>query len=134
MAYWVQLMAKLGPQIIPGRPRTTAHLVDMMTRDTGQSKGEVFQGIMNLIESLIWFLCEGSSVHIEGLGTFTVEIDGKSGRFSLHFRPVPRLLRRIQSEFRGEIKNKENIGKLREEMAALWNSDPETASDPYTPS
>jgi len=56
MATKIEAMVKYGPRIAPGRPVSTSQLIDLMVRNTGQSKGECKQAFTNVLEALTFYL------------------------------------------------------------------------------
>ena len=56
MATKIEAIVKYGPRIAPGRPVSTSQLIDLMVRNTGQSKGECKQAFTNGLEALTFYL------------------------------------------------------------------------------
>ena len=84
--------------------------------------------MQNFVDMLRYFLRRGSNVHVDDLGSFSVEVDLK-GEFNIHFRPDQDLRDEVKTGFRGVIENGENIGTTMADLIALWNADPANADN-----
>jgi len=128
MATKIEAMVKYGPRIAPGRPVSTSQLIDLMVRNTGQSKGECKQSFTNVLEALTFYLYEGRSIHIDDWGSFASKIV-LDGRFRVNFQEDPDLVEDVRKNFTCVIENSENIGKTMADLVAIWNADPANDDD-----
>lgn len=128
MANKMQAVVKYGPRIAPGASAHNDDVIEHMMERSGASRGECFQSVQNVVDMLRHYLRRGSNVHIDDLGSFSVEVDLK-GDFNIHFRPDQDLRDEVKTGFRGVIENGENIGKTMADLVALWNADPANADN-----
>ena len=78
--------------------------------------------LLELRDAILFFNNQGYGVKLEGLGTFlpNIELDGT---FDVQYRADVALKRGLNAgNFSGKIKNRRNIGKSPEELAAMWNA------------
>ena len=131
MAKQIQAINAYRPQITLGKRAETSDLVDFIARSTGLNEGSIRQVLLELRGATVFFTLRGQSVQLEGLGTYTptIEVDGTLGvghRADMHLKNHIN----ATGAFKGEITNRENIGKTTEELVALWNA--AHPSDPVT--
>ncbi len=73
-------------------------------------------------DALVFFANNGQGVKLEGLATFLpkIKVDGK---LNLSVRMNREISNRLNQDgaFKGEILNRENIGKTSDDLVALWN-------------
>ncbi len=75
-------------------------------------------------DGVIFFNLRGEPVQLEGLGTYTpvIELDGN---IAVGHRADMEIKRRLNApgDFKGEILNREYVGKTGGELVALWNKE-----------
>jgi hypothetical protein len=124
MAKQIQAVSAYRPQIILGQRAGVADLVDLIARSTGLNESSIRQVLLELRDATLFFNLRGQAVQLEGLGTYTpsIEVDGTLG---VGHRADMYLKHRLNAPgvFKGEIQNRENIGKTTAELVALWNAD-----------
>ncbi len=98
---------------------------------TGLNEGSVELVIKELSDAIIFFNRAGRAVKIEGLGTYTPDID-LDGTFDVLYHVDGDLKSDLNAPgtFSGTIRNRENIGATTDELIALWNQD--HPDDPVT--
>ena len=122
MATRLSAIAALRPRIELGKTVQKAELTRYLADRSGLNEGSIELSNKELRDAIIFFNRSGRPVKIEGLGTYTpnVELDGT---FDVVFRPDPDLKNglNVRKSFSGTVKFHENIGKSADELVALWN-------------
>ncbi len=99
-------------------------LVDYIAGRTGLNKGEIQMVLSELSATVQFFNKQGQGARLPGLGIYapTVDLDGK---FAVSHRTDKEISNALNAPgaFRGEIANRENIGKTSDDLVALWNKD-----------
>lgn len=123
MAKLIQAITTYGPRLKLGRTADTDELVDFIARSTGLNESGVRQVLLELRDAAIFFNRQGRAVKLEGLGIYSPSID-LSGKVKIGHRADNALTKALNNggAFRGEIVNRENIGKSSSDLAALWNA------------
>jgi len=97
-------------------------LIDLIASRTGLNEGEVRQVLFELRDSVVFYNLQGRPVKLEGLGTYrpVIELDGK---LKVGHRADMDIKNRLNTpgDFRGEIANRENIGKTGDDLVAMWD-------------
>ncbi len=122
MAKLIQAIHEFGPRLALGRTAQTAEIAEMIASRTSMNEGEVANALSELKAALLFFAKQGSPIKLEGLGTFTPSID-LEGTLDLGLRldtSIDSALN-ISGAFKGDILNRENIGKTSAELKELWN-------------
>jgi nucleoid DNA-binding protein len=98
--------------------------IDFIARSTGLNESGVRQALLELRDAVISFNKQGRAVKLDGLGTYTPAID-LAGTIKVSHRADKALKNAVnaQGAFRGEIINRENIGKTGDDLVAMWNAD-----------
>jgi hypothetical protein len=124
MAKQIQAINAYRPQIVLGQRVGMADLVEFIARSTGLNESSIRQVLLELRDATLFFNVRGQAVQLEGLGTYTpsIEVDGTIG---VGHRADVYLKNRLNAPaaFKGEIQNREHIGKTTAELVALWNAD-----------
>ncbi len=124
MAKQIQAINAYRPQIVLGQRTGMEELVDFIARSTGLNESSIRQVLLELRDATLFFNLRGQAVQLEGLGTYTpsIEVDGTIG---VGYRADMYLKNRLNAPgaFKGELQNRENIGKTTAELAAKWNAD-----------
>ena len=128
MAHKMQAVSKLAPQVVSAGPIHDDEFIKDITDDTGMSEGEALQAKRTIVRRLGRHLARGRTVHLDDLGTFSVDID-LTGRFTIHFKADPDLTDYVHANFSGQLANADNIGKKMPDLIAQWNADPANATD-----
>lgn len=116
----MKVYSTLGPRIEYGNMVELDGLVEYLSGRTTLHESIVRHVVLELREGLRFFNVEGRSVRIEGLGIFKPTID-LAGVITLNYRPDRALVDDINLRFRGNIINRQNIGKSSDELVDLWN-------------
>jgi hypothetical protein len=124
MASRIQAIYKYSPHLKQARRVATQDLVDLIVQRTDASESAVCRVLLDLRDALVYFMRQGHSVTIEGLGTYTPTI-GLNGRIHIGHRADRTLKRQVRplENFLGEIIHRENIGRSGDELVALWNAE-----------
>jgi len=110
------------PRIEQGNTVQKPELLRAASRATGIVEGTLDQSIKEVRDQIIEFNRAGRAVKVDGLGTFSPNID-LDGTLSISFRADPAFGKglNVPGIFTGTIINRENIGKTSEELVTLWN-------------
>ena len=124
MAKLIQAVTEYGPRIALGRTAQTPEISEMIASRTSMNSGEVGNSLSEFKAALLFYAKQGSAVKLEGLGTFTPTID-LEGNFDIGFRLDTGIdgELNVPGAFKGEVINRENIGKSSADLKALWNAD-----------
>ena len=122
MAKLIEAIRAYGPRIILGRMVQPRELAEYISRGTSLNRGEIENVLSELNEALCYFMRQGSSVKLSGVGVFSPSID-LEGNLDIGVRmdnSIDAELNKIGA-FQGEILNRENIGKTPTELKEMWN-------------
>ena len=121
MAPRIKAVNAFRPRIEQGNTVQKPELVRALSRATGLVEGSIDQSIKELRDQIIEFNRSGRAVKVDGLGTFSPNID-LDGNLSISFRADPTFAYSLNKDaFEGNILNRENIGKSSEELVTMWN-------------
>ncbi len=122
MANKIRAISAYRPKIKLGKRAEMNDLVEFIARSTGLNESGVRQVLLELRDAVIFFNRRGQPVKLEGLGTYTPTV-GLDGVFDVGYRADSALKNGLNEpgSFRGEIENRENIGKSSDDLIALWN-------------
>lgn len=120
----IQAINAYRPRIEQGNTVQKPELIRALSRATGLVEGSIDQATKELRDHIIEFNRAGRAVKVDGLGTFSPNID-LDGTLSISFRPDPALNFGINmpGTFSGTILNRENIGKTSDDLVAQWNQE-----------
>jgi hypothetical protein len=123
MASKIQAINEYRPKIKLGKRAGTDDIVEFIARSTGLNESGVRQMLLELRDTVLFFNRRGQSVKLEGLGTYSPGI-GLDGVFDVGHRADSAIKNGLNEpdSFRGEIENRENIGKSSDDLVALWNA------------
>ncbi len=123
MAKAIQAVTAYRPRIDLEEAATEERFMELITQRTTLSSGVVKNVQESEVETLIGLLLDGRPVHT-GIAIYTPSMD-LDGSIEVKVRVDKRVLRALNAEgaFRGRIINKENIGKSRQDLVALWNAE-----------
>lgn len=121
MAKKIQAWVEFGPRLEPTDPVTPEGLIERIVAATNQSRGSVKAILDELDVQTEILLKEGHIVQMPN-GTHFKPSGHKDGSVDVNVRVNPRIVRNVNTNFRGRWKNAENIGKSEAEIIALWNA------------
>ena len=124
MASRIEAINVYRPKVKLGSTAGTDELVDFIARSTGLNESGVRQVLLELRDAAIFFNRQGRSVKFEGLGTYGPSID-LNGKLRISHRADSALPKALNAggAYRGDIVNKDNIGKTSDELVVMWNAD-----------
>ncbi len=120
MAKIIQAWAKFGPKLEPTAPMKSDELIESIVAATNQSRGSVLAVLSELDMAIKAALKTGRIVHLPN-NTHYRPIAKKDGSIDINVRVNPELSQEINSDFRGKLINRSNIGKSQAEIIAQWN-------------
>lgn len=123
MANKIRAINAYRPKIKLGKRAEMSDLVEFIARGTGLNESGVRQALLELRDAVLFFTLRGQPVKLEGLGTYAPTID-LNGTFDISHRADTALKNGLNAAgaFRGEIENRENMGKNGDDLVALWNA------------
>jgi hypothetical protein len=90
---------------------------------TALNQGEIINVLIELNNAVREFALQGHSIAIRGLGIFRpgIRLDG---RYRMHVRIDPGIRKalNVPAAFQGTVSNRDNIGKTRDDLVAMWNT------------
>ncbi len=121
MAKKIQAIRKFGPRLDLGKAVDEEEYIDLVTRNSGISRGEVLQIQAESAEALMYLLRQGRPVHT-ATAIYTPSIK-QDGRFDVNVRVRGGVGTQINvpGEFRGDVINADNIGKSTDELCDQWD-------------
>ena len=123
MASKITAIRAYGPRIERGKAAQEDDYLDLVTKNTGVSRGAVKHVQEEDVEALIYLLKQGRRVRTgSAIYTPSIKLDGRI-EVNVSVRPDLEDKINIPSEFTGTLVNAENIGKTPEELYALWDAD-----------
>jgi hypothetical protein len=123
MAKRIQAVQKFGPKLALGKAANEDEYIDLVTHNSGISRGEVLQIQAEDAEALIYLLKQGRPVHTAtAIYTPTIKQDG---RIEVNVRIRKNVTGQINvpGEFKGDVINSENIGKSADELCDQWDAE-----------
>ena len=124
MASRIKAINAYAPRVKLGKRAETDDLVEFIARSTGLNESGVRQVLLELRDTILFFALRGQPVKLEGLGIYTPKIS-LDGTFGIGHRADMALKHGLNQPgaFKGEIENRENIGKSSEDLIAMWNEE-----------
>jgi hypothetical protein len=122
MANHMKAVAELCPSVLHNRRVGLEEVAEYIAGKCGMAASDVRHVLEEIRNSLLYFCATGATVKVDGIGVYAAGID-LNGDFKVNHRPDNYLTTRlnIPGVFRGEIRNRENIGKSYEELLALFD-------------
>lgn len=124
MANKLQAIRYYTPRIVKGKIATSRTAAELIAGRTSATVGEIYKLLyLESAYALYFFLREGRSLKLDGIGMFTPSI-GLNGKFRVNVRIDRELLDSLNkptSGFIGEVENVSNIGKTVDELVEMWN-------------
>jgi len=121
MATKIQAWVEFGPRLEPTDPITPEGLIERIVNASNQSRGSVKAILDELDVQTEIALKEGHIVQLPN-GTHFKPSGHKDGSIDVNVRVNPRVVKNLNTGFRGQWRNAENIGKTEAEIMALWNA------------
>ena len=124
MAQKIKAINAFRPRIEQGNTVQKPEFLRAVSRATSLVEGSVDLVTKEMRDQIILFCSAGRAVKVEGLGTFTPNID-LEGNISISFRADPAFANglNIPGSFSGRIINRENIGMTSDRLVQMWNSE-----------
>lgn len=117
----IEMWSKYGPRVVLGKPMKSDEVIENVIAVTNQSKGSVLAVLAELDVQIMAGLKAGRIVRLPN-GTRFEPVGKKDGSISILVTVSPELDKVVNSTFRGEWANAENIGKTEAEMMEYWNA------------
>ena len=117
----IEMWSKYGPRVVLGNPMKSDEVVENVIAVTNQSKGSVLAVLAELDVQIIAGLKAGRIVRLPN-GTRFEPVGKRDGSINIVVTVSPELDKIVNSTFRGEWANAENIGKSEYEMMEFWNA------------
>jgi len=121
MAKKIEAWVEFGPRLEPTDPISPEGLIERIVMATSQSRGSVKAILDELDVQLEIGLKEGHIVQLPN-GTHFKPTGKKDGSIEVNVRVNPRMVKNLNTGFRGTWRNAENIGKTEAEIIELWNA------------
>jgi hypothetical protein len=123
MASKIAAIRAYGPRIELGKAAQEDDYLDLVTRNTGVSRGTVKHVQEEDVEALIYLLKQGHRVRTgSAIYTPTVKLDGRIEVKVSVRRDVEDKIN-VVGEFTGTLANAENVGKTTEKLFDQWDAD-----------
>lgn len=124
MAKLVQAVQRYGPRLVANRAARLDEVAEWLAGRSGLTRGQVLIVLMEMSAAVSYFNRGGSAVKLPGLGLFTPIIRG-NGQLRIGYRPDPALKREMNADsaYRGDMRNRENIGLDAAGFKALWDAE-----------
>ncbi len=124
MARLIHALQSYSPRLKLGKRVSMNEVVNFIAGRTGLNRGIILMVLYEIKDALVFFHLSGRSVKLEGLGCYTPKINLK-GKIDVTNRIPPEFKAELNEShaFKGEIINRDMIGKTVGEIIALWNKD-----------
>lgn len=130
MADKIKAVSAFRPRLPLFRMITLEDMEPVIAEKTTFNQGIVYSILKEFQLELIRKTMDGRSVKLEGLGVFTPAID-LEGNISIRYRMDKKLKLQVGLDnYKGEIKNRDMIGKSIDALIVRWNE--ENPADPIT--
>jgi hypothetical protein len=122
MANLLKAVNQFRPKIKLGKTVESKEVFKYMADRTSLNKGSIQIVAAEFADAIAFFNKQGRGVKIEGLGTYYPKI-AMDGKFSVSHRLDKDIKSALNTDgsFSGDIVNKANIGKTKEELIEMWN-------------
>lgn len=111
------------PRIKLEKTRDVKDVARIIAGRTSMNEGAVLQSLMEFRNVLEMYMGSGTPVKLPGLGTFS-PIMSLDGSINISLRIDTLLLSELNKKiegFKGNIVNRDNIGKSSDELVNIWN-------------
>lgn len=130
MADKIKAVSAYRPRLPMFRMIKLEDLEPVIAEKTTFNQGIVYSILKEFHLEIIRKTMDGRAVKLEGLGVFKPAID-LEGNITIKYRMDNKLKLQVNIEtYKGEIKNRDMIGKSIDELIARWNE--ENPGDPIT--
>ncbi|MBN2088661.1 hypothetical protein JW964_03565 [candidate division KSB1 bacterium] len=112
------------PKLVLGKRVDMKEMIEFIARSTGLNEGTIRQVLIELRDGVIFFNLRGQPVYLECLGTYTPAID-LDGTITIGHRADMTIKNSLNAPgaYKGEIQQRENIGKTSEDLVERWNKE-----------
>lgn len=123
MATKIEAINAFRPKLVLNPTVKLDGLVDFIAMRTGANKGTVQLVLAEVNDAVAFYNLQGTPVKIDGLGIYTPTMD-LGGDLDCSHRTDQEIVGALNASgaYKGEIVNRENIGKTADELVALWNA------------
>jgi nucleoid DNA-binding protein len=124
MAKEVQAVRAYTPRVKQGQLVEMSMLAQAIAARTSFNTGAILNMLYEFKEVLTEYALSGFPVRLEGLGIFSPTVN-KDGEFDLNYRTDVYLKSELNKRraFRGDMKNRDMIGKSMDDMIERWNQE-----------
>lgn len=124
MAEEVKAIRAYTPRVVQGDMVEIEDVADYIEGRTSLNGGAVLNMLWEFRKALTVFALSGRPVRLKGLGIFSPRMD-KDGVVGLNFRMDPWLKSElnVKGKFKGEMVNRDMLGKSAAEMIERWNDE-----------
>jgi len=124
VAHKLKAVHEYAPKLINSGTMDINDICENISRRSSLNTGEIRNVISELKENILFYAQRGFSMKVEGLGIFRPSIDLKGNLFLNYIAdPTVKKVMSQFSEYKGEIKNRDNCGKSICELVELWNKE-----------
>lgn len=112
------------PRVKMGKVVEIDELVSFIAGRTSFNAGAIDNMLLEFRDALLFFAMTGRPVRLKELGILAPRID-KNGELGLNFKMDSRLKSAMnqQGKFKGDVVNRDMLGKSVEEMKDRWNQE-----------
>jgi hypothetical protein len=121
MAKRIEAWTAFGPRLARAKKIEPEAVIERLVLSTGESRGSVLAVLSHLDDLVEQHLKDGDIVHLPN-GTHYRPTGKRDGSINVLVRTTPRVVRRVNAEFRGTWVNAHNIGAGEDELVAQWNA------------
>ncbi len=124
MAKAVQAVRAYTPRVVQGQMVEMSILAKVIAARTSFNTGAILNMLYEFKEVLTEYALSGFPVRLERLGIFSPTVN-KDGEFDLNYRTDVYLKSELNKRraFRGDMKNRDMIGKSLDDMIERWNQE-----------
>lgn len=124
MAQIMHVLKAYSPRLKLGKQVTMNEIVSYIAGRTGLNRGIILMALCEIKEALLFYHLAGRPVKLEGLGCYTPKIDLKGNITVAHRIPAEfKADLNKPHAFKGEIINRDMIGKSVGELISRWNEE-----------
>jgi predicted histone-like DNA-binding protein len=120
----IKAVAAYSPKVIQERTIQMDGLVELISGRSSLNEGTVINVLKELTTIMAYYFEHGHAVKIDSLGTFTPNV-ALDGTFNIKHLPDKSLKDLINGPnwYRGNMKNKNMIGKSVDDLVTRWNEE-----------
>jgi hypothetical protein len=124
MAQLMHALKAYSPRLKLGNRVSMNEVVSFISGRTNLNKGMILMMLCEIKDALVFFHQTGRSVKLEGLGCYTPKIDF-NGKIDISHRIPSEFKAELNKPhaFKGEIINRDMIGKSVGEIITRWNEE-----------